>query len=85
MATLTVTEAPNRPTERMHRCPALACPIYVPMHWLACVAHWECIPQDIKDGLTATRFRRHRRREHLAYYTQAVRLLTGGAIEGAST
>jgi hypothetical protein len=66
-----------------HRCPALFCTIWVPMHWLACINHWESLPQDIRDGLTATRYRRGQRRAHLAFYTQAVRLLTGGAIEGA--
>lgn len=66
----------------MHRCPALYCTIWVPMNRLACCEHWEVIPEDIKAGLTATRFRPRLRREHLAFYTQAVRLLTGGAIEG---
>lgn len=74
----------DRTAESKHRCPALGCTIYVPMSWLGCIAHWESLPQDIRDGLTATRFRPRERRRHLEYYTQAVRLLTGHAIEGAS-
>jgi hypothetical protein len=52
------------------------------MHRLACSDHWFLLPEELRREISAT-YRRDRGR-HLQLYIQAVRFLTGGAIEGGS-
>lgn len=37
----------------MHTCPIAGCPLQLPPHRLMCRAHWEMIPDDLRDALWA--------------------------------